>query len=175
VERYLHRNDPSQPLVIPADLLTVSQVRPLSLTDLAIKDGIELDKRDVAAIVGVPGYVVGVGEFSKGEHNAFIRTKFMYYVTVIQQELTKKLLLSPDEYFRLNARSLYAYDLQELAGIAQNLFIRGLMTGNEVRNWMGLSPKEGLDELTILENYIPLSAIGDQEKLQSSEGGKHEE
>lgn len=172
VDSYLKRSDPSAPLVIPADLLTVSQVRPLSLTDLAIKDGIELDKRDVAAIVGVPGYVVGVGEFSKGEHNAFIRTKFMYYVTVIQQELTKKLLLSPDEYFRLNARSLYAYDLQELANIALNLSMRGLMTGNEVRNWMGLSPKEGLDELTILENYIPLGAIADQSKLSGNDNDK---
>lgn len=165
IASYLKRSDPSAPLVIPADLISVSQVRPLSLTDLAIKDGVELDKKDVAAIVGVPGYAVGVGSFSKDEHNAFVRTKIMYYVEVLKQELTKKLLIRPDLYFRLNARSLYAYDLQELATIAQNLYVRGLMTGNEARNWMGLPPKDGLDELVILENFIPADMIGDQAKL----------
>ena len=165
IDAYLKRSDPAAPLVIPADLINVSQVKPLSLTDLAIKDGIELDKKDVAAIVGVPGYAVGVGSFNKDEHNAFVRTKLMYIVEIIKQELTKKLLLAPDLYFRLNARSLYAYDLQELASIAQNLYVRGLMTGNEARNWMGLPPKDGLDELVILENFIPADMIGSQEKL----------
>lgn len=165
IQSYLKRKDPSTPLVIPADLITVSQVKPLSLTDLAIKDGIELDKRDVAAIVGVPGYAVGVGTFNKDEHNAFVRTRVMYLVEVLKQELTKKLLIRPDLYFRFNARSLYAYDLQELSGIAQNLYVRGLMTGNEARNWVGLPPKDGLDELVILENFIPAGMIGEQSKL----------
>ncbi len=165
IDAYLKRSDPSKPLVIPADLLNVTQVKPLSLTDLAIKDGIELDKKDVAAIVGVPGYAVGVGSFNKDEHNAFIRTKLMYIVEILKQELTKKLLLAPDLYFRFNARSLYAYDLQELAGIARENYVRGLMTGNEARNWMGLPPLEGLDELVILENFIPAGMIGEQSKL----------
>ena len=166
IDAYLKRADPSAPLVIPADLINVSQVKPLSLTDLAVKDGIELDKKDVAAIVGVPGYVVGVGEFDKDEHNAFVRTKLMYIVEILKQELTKKLLLAPDLYFRFNARSLYAYDLQELAGISRENYVRGLMTGNEARNWMGLPPLEGLDELVILENFIPAGMIGEQSKLK---------
>lgn len=167
-KRYLSRANPSEPWIIPADLMTVSQIKPLSLTDLAIKDGLELDKKTVATIFGLPGFLLGVGSFNKEEYNTFISRTIKPICTGIQQELTKKLLTADNRYFRFNPRSLYSYSLQELSQIALNMRNAGLMTGNEGRNWLDLPPKAGLDELVMLENYLPADRLGDQKKLNAS-------
>lgn len=169
LKRFWKRKNPDEPVVLPADVMSVNSVKPLSLTDLAIKDGVELDRRSVGAIFGVPGFLLGVGSFNREEFNVFVSTVLRPLAQVIEQELTKKLLYSDERYFRFNSRSLYAYDLKDMASIGDEQYVRGLMTGNEVRDWLGLSPMEGLDELVMLENYIPADRIGDQKKLTGGE------
>lgn len=171
-EQYIKPFAPGAPWLIPAEQMEVFQVKPLSLNDLAISDSVKLDKQSVAAILGVPPYVVGLGEFRQAEWNHFISTTIMPIVRGIEQEMTRKLLLSPDWYISMNPWALYAYDLKDLSEIGANLFIRGVMTGNEVRNWIHLAPKEGLDELVILENFIPQGMIGDQKKLIQKGGSE---
>lgn len=174
ISKYLTRQDPSEPWVVPADLMTVSQIKPLSLTDLAIKDGVELDKKTVATIFGIPGFLLGVGSFNKEEYNTFISRTIKPICRGIEQELTKKLLFAENRYFRFNARSLYSYSLQELSNIALTMRNAGLMTGNEGRNWLDLPPKEGLDDLVMLENYLPADRLGDQKKLNDTSTDKED-
>lgn len=168
-EKYLSRKESGKPWIIPADMLEINQIKPLTINDLALNDSVVLDKKTVASFIGVPSFLLGVGEFKESEFNIFIQTKIMSIGKIIEQTLTKYLIYDSDCYFKCNARSLYSYNFKEIAEIGQKLFTSGLVLGNEVREWIGLTPLEELNELIILENYIPASKIADQKKLEGGE------
>ena len=136
----------------------------MSLTDLAVKDTVELDKKTATAIFGVPGFTLGIGSFSEAEHNHAVRTVYVPICQGIEQELTLKLLASPRRYFKISRRRLYAYDLKNLIDMDLAMADRGYLNGDEVRADMDLDPV-GLTERVRLENYILNEDTGKQKKL----------
>lgn len=164
-EEYLETGEAGAPWIIPAQQFDVKEVRPLSLSDLAISDMVQLDKRTVASIVGVPPFVLGVGDYSQKAWNNFIQNKIRPICIAIAQEMTKKLILSPKMYLRFNTLSLMDWDLQTISTVFGTLSDRGIVNGNEVRDRLGMSPVDGLDEYRILENYIGIDYTNQQKKL----------
>ena len=165
LDDYVKAASVGEPWLIPGEQFQVEQVRPLSLADLAIADTVEMDKRAVAAIIGVPPFMLGVGEYNQKQWNNFIQTKIRPMCQKIAQELTKKLILNEKWYFKFNTLSLMDWDVTSISQVFGVLYDRGIVTGNEVRDRIGLDPKEDLDKLLVLENYIEIDKVNDQKKL----------
>ncbi|HBL8440989.1 TPA: phage portal protein, partial [Listeria monocytogenes] len=105
------------------------------------------------------------------EFNNFINTRIMSIAMIISQTLTRDLLISPSRYFKLNPRSLYSYDITELVAAGGQMVDRIAMDRNELRDWIGMAPRDDMKELLALENFIPSEKLGDQGKLK---GGDNE-
>lgn len=164
LDSYVEPSETGKPWLIPAEQFEVEQVRPLTLADLAINDTVELDKRAIAAILGVPAFLLGVGDYNRDEYNAFIQGTIMTIAKSIAAEMTKKLILNPAWYLQFNVWSLIDYDLQSVSNVLLAGSDRGFVNGDEWRDRMHMSPA-GLKEYKILENYIPYDMSGNQSKL----------
>lgn len=168
LDTYINPETPGEPWIIPSEAFSIEQIRPLSLNDLAIKDTVELDKKTVAAVLGVPPFVLGVGSFNRDEWNNFIQTKVKAIALNIQQEMTRALITSPKWYLMLNFWSLMDYDLKSTSDILLAGADRGYVNGDEWRDRMHMAPA-GLKEYKVLENYIPADMSGNQKKLVQDE------
>lgn len=169
LEDYIKAQNVGEPWLVPAEQFQVEQVKPLSLKDLAIDSSVEFDKRTIAALLGVPPFLLGVGTFNRDEWNNFISTTIMTIVKGIEQEMTRKLILNPKWYLKFNVLSLMEYDLQTISTVYTAYGDRGWVSGNEARDRLGMSPVDGLDEYKVLENYIPVDQSGLQKKISGND------
>lgn len=168
LDSYVKPARDGEPWLIPAEQFSVEQVKPLTLSDLAIADTVQINKRTVAAILGVPPFVVGVGEYNRNEWNTFVQTTIMTLAKSIAAELTKKLIINPAWYLTFNVWSLMDYDLKTVSDVLLSGSDRGFVCGDEWRDRMHMAPA-GLTEYRVLENYIPWDMAGMQKKLIGNE------
>ena len=164
LDKYIKTARAGEPWLIPLDQMEVQQIKPLTLADLAIKDTVELDKKTVAAVVGVPAFLLGVGDFKRDEYNSFIQTRIKTIAQNITQEMTRVLITSPKWYLQFNYWSLIDYDLEAVSSVMLAGSDRGFVNGDEWRDRVHLPPA-GLKEYRPLENYIPYDMAGKQKKL----------
>lgn len=167
LDSYVKSSEMGEPWLVPGEQFQVEQVKPLNLNDLAINSTVELDKRTVAALLGVPAFVLGVGAYNQVEWNNFISTTIHAIAESIEQEMTRKLILNPKWYLKFNILSLMNYDLTTIASVYTQFGDRGWVNGNEARDRIGMSPVDGLDDYVRLENYLP----NDQSALQKKVAG----
>ena len=168
LDDYVKPAKEGEPWIIPAEQFDVQQIKPLTLEDLAISDTVTIDKRTIAAIMGVPAWIVGVGEYKRDEWNTFVQTKIMSIAKSIAAELTRKLILNPKWYLTFNVWSLMDYDLKTMSDVLLQGSDRGYVNGDEWRDRMHMNPA-GLTEYRVLENYIPWDMAGNQKKLIQNE------
>lgn len=169
IKSYLKTTNAGEPWIIPADMMKVDQVKPLTLKDIAINESVEIDKKTIAGLIGVPAFFLGVGTFNKEEYNTFINTRILSIAQIISQALTRDLLISPKRYFRLNPRSLYSYNITELVSAGSQMVQLAAMRRNELRDWVGLDPDPEMENIIVLENYLNQDDLDKQKKLKGGE------
>lgn len=169
INKYFTATNNGTPWIVPEELFKFDQIKPLTLKDIAITETMVLDRKMVGSIFGLPSFLLGEGRYDPEEFNNFIKTKISVFTQIIEQELTKKLLYSPYMYFKFNPWNLYSVGFETLIKHGVMLRSSGIVTANEVRDWINLQPVDGLDDFAILENYIPVDKVGDQKKLKESE------
>lgn len=169
LREYIDTAQAGEPWMIPSEQFSVEQVRPLTLSDLALADFVQLDKRTVASILGVPPFVLGIGDFQRDAWNNFINSTIMPIAKSIEQEMTKKLLYDPAWFFRFNPWSLYNYSITEMVSAGAEMVDRMALRRNEWRSWVNMPPDPDMDDLLALENYVPADKLGDQNKLNGGD------
>lgn len=178
LDDYVTTVNAGDPWILPADMMSVESVKPITLRDVHINETIELDKKTVAAILGIPAFLLGVGKFNRDEYNNMIETKVMSIVEILQQEFTRKLIdgkENPSWFIKLNSMSAKSFNHNERIDNALALRAQGVLTGNELRIIDGYDPVDGLDEFVMLENYIPTDRLGDQKKLKDTIKNENED
>lgn len=122
---------------------------------------------DVARFFGVAPSMIGINTGSsygsvEAEQLAFIQHTLMPYVSMVEDEFSKKLLKGTESDFRidLDETALLRADKSATANYYSTLVDRGILTRNEARKALGYGEIEGADTLVVAYTDIAQNTIG---------------
>lgn len=109
-----------------------------------------------------------LGDYSKSSYNSIeaIQSQFLLhtlqpYITMIEQEFTRKLFKPSEQYFSINLDEnvILKTDKTAQANYYSTLLEKGVLSPNEVRKELGYKQKEGLDKHVIAYTDIAQNEI----------------
>lgn len=159
-------SESGQPIVFEQGFAEIQELKGRTYDELGLDVALKDEQLKVAAFFGLPAFLVGAGSFDREEYNLFIKTTFMTLVRMFEQQLSR-VFASKDVYVKYNTERLLSIDLSEQMSFVSECLAQGIMTPNEARQKLGLTPSgaKGMNDFRILENYVPVSQLGDQTKL----------
>ena len=128
-----------------------------------------MTRSEVAGIFNVPSHMINDLEkatFSNISEQAiqFVRHTMMPWVVKWEQELNRKLFTAAERkagyYVKFNLAGLLRGTAKDRAEFYNKAINDGWMDRNEVRVLEDLNPRDGLDELLVSVNAVPLSQFG---------------
>ncbi len=138
--------------------------------DAQLIEARQYNVKDIARFFGVSPSLLGDTTGSsynsiEAEQQAFILHTVMPYVTLLENEFSKKLLKGTESDFKIDFDETYLLraDKAATANYLTSLVNNGIMTRNEARKQIGLEAVDGGDELIIAYTKIADNTIGTQD------------
>ena len=89
----------------------------------------------------------------------FVQHTLLPWIEMIQNELTRKLIVNKKRYIDLDENVLLKSNKTNMANFCKTLVTGGIMTPNEARAQLGLNPMDGCDRLIIAYSKIDDNTI----------------
>ena len=134
--------------------------KPISLSpvQIGLLDGRKYSRSEIAGIYRVPPHMIG--EMSQATYSniadqskSFYRYTLAPWLTSIEQRLNHS-LAGPGQMYRFDTDGLLRPSLQDESTSYKSLIETGILSPNEVRERMGLGPREGGDEYVSQSNNL---------------------
>lgn len=143
-----------------ADDMKYTQLKPISPADADYVRSKELTKAEIMEIFKVPPPLLGVVDatYNNTEQLALIYQRYTLspIYTMIQQEMSLKLLTYTNRYFEFEIDVLLNATANDKAEVITRLTEKGVITLNEARAKYNLKAIDGLDEVILPLNLAPM-------------------
>jgi HK97 family phage portal protein len=134
----------------------------MSPNDIGLLDGRKYNRAEIAGIFRVPPHMIG--EMSQATYSniadqskSFYRYTLAPWLTSIEQRLNHS-LAGPGQMYRFDTDGLLRPSLQDESSSYKSLIETGILSPNEVRERMGLGPREGGDAYISQTNNLSFGA-----------------